>query len=114
MKRPLNSLHNPKVVLDLDGYLANHPEAVKDLEGMVIIPYLGGPSRPMYGMCDTVAMTATPRDDLEELYRVAKKSAPCAYQVIFYGKGIDQNASGEEAIAICIDWRVRLRQEYVC
>lgn len=113
MRKPLDSLHNPKVILDLDGYLVEHPEAMKELKDMVVIPYVGGPSHPMYGMCDTVAMVASPTDDPEELYRLAKKSAPNAHQVILYGKGIDRYSSGEEAVLVCVDWRINY-QQYMC
>lgn len=109
---PLDTLKDPKVILDYSGYLAENPGAKEELGDVLIIPYNPGKSRPTYSMCDTVAMVASPGDDLDVLYRQAKSAAPLCGQAIFYGRGGDPSREG--ACAVCVDRNIRFRQKHLC
>lgn len=114
MRYPLDSLENPRVVLDYDGYLASHPEKANELGNVLIIAYRPGASRPTYSMCDTVAMVAQPGESLDALYKEGKRAAPLARQAIFYGKEVSAFGSREDACAVCVDRNFGFRQKHFC
>ena len=112
MKYPLDTLRNPRVVLDYSGYLLSHPESMEELGDVLVIPYTPGASHPSY-MCDTVAIETQQGDDLNDLFDRAKRAAPFAYQAIFYGKEASMFGS-RETCAVCVDRNQRFRQKHLC
>lgn len=114
MNYPLDTLKNPKVILDYSGYLAAHPEEISKIGDVRVIAYNPGSSHPTYAMCDTVAMFAKPEDDLDDLYRAARRAAPFSHQAVFYGKGVSAYGSRETTCAVCVDRNIRFRQKHLC
>lgn len=114
MRYPYDTLEDPKVILDYDGYLANNPDKAAELGDVIIVSYRPGSSHPTYSMCDTVAMTAEVNDNLNAMYHQAKKAAPLIRQAIFFGKGVNGYGSREDACAVCVDRSFRQRQKQLC
>lgn len=110
----MNTPQNPRVILDYDGYLADHPQIAKNLGDVIVVAYRPGASHPVYSMCDTVARIAKPHDNLQALYNEAHRAAPLSTQAIFFGKGVSMVGSNEDSVLVCVDRNIRQRQIHLC
>ena len=106
------------VVLDYDGYVKEKPTCLSVLGDeavtATVISYVGGASRPIYYMPDTIFMVKHEDETMDQLLYKARKVAPLARRVVVFGKGVSRYGAREDSCAVCVDRGVWQRQVYVC